>query len=429
MTVEDPMTIDERRKFLFRMQQRYRAAGRVEKGRLLDEMVMVTGQHRKHLIRLMGSELARQPRQRERGACYGPEVGRVVAVVAESLDWVCAERLTPNLKWLAEHLAAQGELELSANVLFQLEAISVSTVRRLLARLPRERPRLPRGGPEQANRLARAIPAERIPWDIGEPGHFEVDLVHHCGPSASGNYLHTLQMLDVATGWSERVAVLGRSYLVMKDGFERILARLPFPVLEIHPDNGSEFLNDHLLRFFQEKVTGLRLSRSRAWHKNDNRFVEQSNDSLVRAYLGYDRLDTVAQTRLLNQLYDQMGLYHNLFQPVMRLAEKQVRPSPEGRPSKIVRRFDQAQTPFDRLCALGGLSPEHQSELTAWRARSNPRALRRAIYDLLDQLWALPLADPTVSEDVFLTLFRPLDSSKGGGGSVTLSNERTVALR
>jgi hypothetical protein len=117
----------------------------------------------------------------------------VVAVVVESLGWVCAERLTPNRKWLAEHLAAHGELERSADSLLQLETISVSTVRRLLATLPRE----------------------RIPWDIGAPDHFEVDLVHHGGPSASGHYFHILQMLDVTTGWSERVAVLGRSYLVM----------------------------------------------------------------------------------------------------------------------------------------------------------------------------------------------------------------------
>jgi hypothetical protein len=128
-------------------------------------------------------------------------------------------------------------------------------------------------------------------------------MVHHCGLSASGHYVHTLQMIDVATGWSERVAVLGRSYLVMQDGFRRMLSRLPFPVREIHPDNGSEFLNDHLLRFWQETVHGVRLSRSRAWHKND---------TLVRAYLGDERLDTVEHTRLLNTLYDRMWLYYKL---------------------------------------------------------------------------------------------------------------------
>ena len=108
----------------------------------------------------------------------------------------------------------------------------------------------------------------------------------------------------------------------MEDAFERIVYRLPFGIAELHPDNGREFLNDHLLRFWKEKIKGVQISRSRAWHKNDNRFVEQKNDTLVRAYMGHDRLDTVEQTNLLNQLYAHMWLYYNFFQPVMRLKEK-----------------------------------------------------------------------------------------------------------
>ncbi len=129
-------------------------------------------------------------------------------------------------------------------------------------------------------------------------------------------------MVDVATGWTEQVATLGRSYRVMEDGFRRILARLPFQVLEIHPDNGSEFLNAHLVRFWKEMVKGVTLSRSRPFHKNDNRFVEQKNSTLVRAYLGLARFDTAAQTNAINQLYEKMWLYYNFFQPVMRLREK-----------------------------------------------------------------------------------------------------------
>ena len=129
-------------------------------------------------------------------------------------------------------------------------------------------------------------------------------------------------MVDVASGWSECVAVLGRSYLVMHDGFERILQRLPFAVRELHPDNGSEFFNDHLLRFWGNTLPGLEMSRSRPYRKNDNRFVEENNHSLVRAYVGYDRFETAAQTRLINQLYERLWQYHNLFLPVMRLQHK-----------------------------------------------------------------------------------------------------------
>jgi hypothetical protein len=307
------MTIDEGYKYLRQMKKRYRKAERKERGQLLDEMEAVTGKHRKSLIRLMSSSLKRAPRQRERGRRYGNDVAAALGTIAKSLDWICAERLQPNLVWMAEHLVRHGELTISDEVRHKLDTISVSTIQRLTSGMSKDRPRLPRRGPERANKLTKEIPAGRVDWQEKQPGHFEVDLVHHCGPSASGEYIHTLQMIDVATGWSERVAVLGRGYLVMADGFQRILARLPFPVLELHPDNGSEFLNRHLVHFWGENITGLRLSRSRPWHKNDNRFVEQKNDSLVRAYLGDQRLDTVEHTNRLNSLYDLMWLYYNFF--------------------------------------------------------------------------------------------------------------------
>ena len=187
----------------------------------------------------------------------------------------------------------------------------------LLQRLRQDEPRLPRPKPRPADPLRRAVPMGRIPWDQPQPGHFEVDLVHHCGPSASGEYIHTLQLIDVRTGWSERWAVLGRSYRVMQAAFQGCLARLPFPIIELHPDNGSEFFNQHLVRFWARAVPDLHWSRSRPYHKNDNRFVEQKNYTLVRAYLAYRRFDTVAQTHAINHLYELMGLYYNLFQPVM----------------------------------------------------------------------------------------------------------------
>ncbi len=430
MSSNEKMTIDERRKYLRKMQKRYQRAKRQQRSQLLDEMQEVTELHRKSLIRLMPGSLERKPRRRQRGRTYGRDVAYAIGVISESLDYICAERLQPNLVWMATHLAEHGELEISPPLLEKLGTISVSTVRRILNRQSHEHPRLPRKRPERANQLSRQIPAERIAWQERQPGHFEVDLVHHCGLSASGHYLHTLQMIDVATGWSERVATLGRSYRVMEDGFKRILSRLPFPILEIHPDNGSEFLNHHLVRFWRNTIKGVQLSRSRAWQKNDNRFVEQKNSTLVRAYLGYDRLDTVQHTALLNQLYDQMWLYYNFFQPVMRLNQKIVRPAQNGRGSTIKRRFDRAQTPFNRLCAATGiLTNQQQAQLTALRDATNPRQLRQHIRTLLDQLFALPTAAPESTQDVYLTLFDPPDFMKGADIPVTLSNDKTVSLR
>jgi hypothetical protein len=244
-------------------------------------------------------------------------------------------------------------------------------------------------------------------------------------------------MVDIATGWSERVAILGRSYLVMRDAFERMLQRLPFAVRELHPDNGSEFLNHHLLRYWPQAMPGVALSRSRPYQKNDNRFVEQKNSSLVRAYLGQQRLDTVAHTEALNRFYEGMWLYYNCFQPVMRLSAKELLPTTNGIP-QVRRRFDEARPPLDRLLATKTLSTKQAAQLKVLRRDTNPRQLLTELYRLRDTLLELPLASPGQSEDVRQTLQnqnrhqeeKPTPFiGKGAGGPVTLSDERTITLR
>jgi len=386
MPIEDRMTVDERRKYLKLMAPRYVKAGMRERSELLTEMQAVTGLHRKSLLRLLhGPTLNRAPkRPRLRRRRYGAAVADVVRVVWESLDYVCAERLTPALLPTARQLAQWGEVVLTADVEGRLETISRATVQRLLERFQQDTPKLPRRKPQPPNRLLRDVPMERLCWSTATPGSFEVDLVHHCGTAAAGEYVHTLQMVDISTGWSERVAVFGRSQAAMVAGFQRVQERVPFPITHLHPDNGSEFFNDHLIRYFGEEMTGLRLSRSRPYRKNDNRFVEQKNATLVRAYVGYERLASRRQAAVLNALYEQMWVYYNLFQPVMHLVGKEV---VEGR---LRRRWDKARTPYQRLLATGVLSREQEERLAALYARTNPRQLRQAIYDALEELWQGP---------------------------------------
>jgi len=385
MRADDPMTINERRKYLTKMQTRYQQTDRRTRGALLTEMEAVTGMHRKSLTRLMTQRsLTRVRRRTPRGTVYGPAVRQIVRIVWDSLDCICAERLTPQLLATAQHLATFGEIVLTPLLVEQLGAISESTVTRMLRGVPRTLPRLPRKGPAQANRVRRDVPMGRIPWQTTTPGWCEVDLVHHSGESAAGEYIHTLQLIDVATGWSERAAVLGRGQAAMEGGFRRIVARLPFPLLHLHPDNGSEFFNDHLVRFFGRAVTGLTLSRSRPYQKNDNRFVEQKNDTLVRAYFGHQRLDTPAQCDALNALYVEMGVYYNLFQPVLHLVNKEVIAG------KLKRTWDEAQTPYQRLTTTGVVTPTVATGLAALHTATNPRQLRQQMYDALARLGEQP---------------------------------------
>jgi hypothetical protein len=417
------MSLAERYKYLRLLQPSYLGASRRDRSRLLDQAERVTGLHRKSLIRLVRGKLVRKRRHRQRGRSYGPQVEYAVRLVARTLDYPCAERLQPVLVSTAADLAEHGELELSRELLERLEAISVSTVGRMVQRMRRDghQPRLARSRPSAPNPLTRSIPAGRLPRHLPHPGHFEVDLVHHCGYNTNGQYVHTLQLIDVATGWSERVAILGRSYLVMQDAFERILARLPFPISELHPDNGAEFFNRFLLTYWKQAVPGLTLSRSRPFHKNDNPLVEEKNGSLVRGYLGFARLDTVAQTNLLNQIYDRMWLLHNFFHPVMRQRRDAAPPG--------LRRYDRPVPAFDRVCQAAALPADQQARLAELRRATNPLKLRDEVHAMLDRLSRLPNAKPSKPQQIRRTLFGPGLRLPGAVDPVAFSIEGSIHAR
>ncbi len=420
MSETDPMTINERRKYLHKMWERYRKANRSEKGRLLDEMEQITGMHRKALIRVLTGRLSRKKRARERGPAYGAIVADAVRIIAYSLDYPCAERLKPVLGWMAKHLASHHEIRLEPETLHLLEQISVSTLKRILKKMGRADPKLAYRKPPrpQRNHLRTAYPMRRIPWDIPEPGHFEVDLVVHSGEDSVGEFIHTIQMVDVHTGWSEIEAVYGRSYKAMQDGFQTILKRVPFPILELHPDNGSEFFNKHVLRFWQQNIPQVTLSRSRPYHKNDNRFVEENNHSLVRAYVGHGRLDTLEQLAILRALYQRLWLYHNFFQPMLRTIEKVF-----SDPLHYKRIFDPAQSPFDRLCAQASLPAPTLATLTQLRERTNPIQLRSQIDELITRLWLPSPTQATKPVNIYHTLRKETDPS------VTFSFEPLITPR
>ena len=423
MPIETKMTINERRKYVAKMKERYVRVGKKERGRLLDEMVEVTGLHRKSLIRLLSMpDLSRRPRRKQRGRKYGPDVDDAIRIISESLDYVCAERLTPALPAMAVHLSKFGEIRLTPELQGKLERISVATVGRTLRRLRQDTNRLPRRRPRPANRVMRQIPIDRIPWDEDEVGHFEADTVHHCGEVPTGKYVHTIQMVDVATGWSERQAVLGRSEAEFEVGLRRIKERIPARVVEIHMDNGSEFVNDHFVRFWRRDGEEVKLSRSRPYRKNDNRFVEQKQWSLVRSYFGEVRLDTRKECEKMNEIYEKLWVYNNLFQPVMKLERKEVvSESAEGLKYKYKR--DRARTPFERLCERKAIDEAKKEELEAIKESTNPRQLRREIYRLLDELWELVEEERRWTDMDGDERTGGQTAKKGGRALVTLSNE------
>jgi hypothetical protein len=389
--------------------------------------------NRKSLVRRMNGNLEHKRRRKERGKTYGPEVDDALRVIDESANYICAERITPRLVWYAQHLDNHGELTATPELLKQLGEISISTVARRLARVRQGQfipPRRKRA--KRTSSLLQSIPMKRLSWDIGEPGYFEIDLVLHCGPINSGESMSSLQMIDMLTAWSERAAMLGRSYVVVEDAYYRILDRLPFPILEVHPDNGAEFINNQSVRFWGDIVQGVDLSRSRPYQKNDNRMVEQKHSPLVRDFFGYDRVDTVKQVLLANCFYDKAWWHYNFFQPVLRLSEKVAVRDENGQVVRIKRRHDEARTPFERLCETDAILPAHKELLERMRDQINPRQLRQELYDLIDQIFSLPGAVAGVTENVFETLvFHPMStmSEDEKASALNFSFNRTAIKR
>lgn len=385
---EATMSVSARYEYLQAIQERYLQASPKEKAAMLTHIQTATGLNRKYLITQLNRPcLERHRRGRQRGRVYGPDVVAAVRVIADALDWICAERLQPVLRRTAEHLVSHGEMQVSSEVLDHLGRISRSTLARVLKEV-RPAQRLPRAYPGRPPDTAaqRAVPVSIIPWETPEPGHFEMDLVHHGTPDAQGRLVCTIQFIDVLTGWSERFAILGTGFDAIYAAIQAFRQRCPIPIREVHSDNGSEFINHALIAALGAERLHLTQTRGRPGYHNDNRFVEQKNSSLVGAYLGTLPLHTLEQRNLLDRLYAEMWVYYNLFQPVLRQTERRAATSHEGI-VRIHRTQDQARTPFERLqAARPPISQGTQKHLRALITSTPLLALKRSIHASIETL-------------------------------------------
>jgi len=370
------------------LRQRYQVANRAQRKEILDEFLAVSGYHRKSAIRLFALRIASEPRTRSgkkrgRPRLYQPAVVAALQLLWEAADCICSRRLQPFLPKLLTALRRHGELELQPEVEAKLCRMSSSTIDRLLYPY-RQRYARRRGlsTTKSGTLLKEAIPVRTFAdWDDKRPGFLEGDLVAHCGESTEGFYLCTLSTVDVATGWSECVAVWGKGQARVGGAVDAIKRRLPFPMLGLDTDNGGEFINQGLYDYCRRnKIT---FTRSRPYKKNDQCHVEQKNWTVVRRVVGYDRYSSHAALALLNEVYGYLRLYVNFFQPVLKLLSK------ERQGAKVRKSYDVAQTPYERLCAAKILEPGKQAELERLYQSLNPVQLRKQIDQALEKLWAL----------------------------------------
>ncbi|MEE8469862.1 MAG: hypothetical protein V3S51_00865, partial [Dehalococcoidia bacterium] len=380
-------------------------------GQDLDEFTEVVGCHRKAAIRLLGR--SSQPsgnKKHGRPRRYGAPAAEALRVTWEATDRLCSKRLHPFLPELVKVLRRYGERTMTAEIEAQLCVMSPSTIDRLLRPWRRLGGRRPFTATKPGSLLRRAIPIRTFAeWKEDRPGFLEVDLVHHCGDSTEGLYLTTLCTVDVATGWSECIGVWGKGQSRVGAAVHRVRQRLPFSLLGLDSDNGSEFINQHLYTYCGRE--GITFTRSRSYKKNDSCHVEQKNWSVVRRLVGYDRYSSRAALEVLNRVYDVVRLYVNFFQPVMKLVAK----SRNG--SKVRKIYDKARTPYQRLVEAGILTEAKQHELAAIYHGLNPVLLLSQINENLGRLWTLA-EHPA-----------PQPKAKTRTNSVTLISDATMALR
>ncbi len=367
------------------LRERYWAASRAERGQVLDTVVEATGYHRKYALTLLRHGVPKKRptlRRRGRPAAYPPEVNRALEVAAEATGWICGKRLAPFLSELVPALEREGALQLGEAGREALLRVSAATIDRRLARARHQAKPSGIGTTKPGSLLKRQIPIKTYtPWNEQEPGFCEIDLVAHCGTSTAGSYVNTLDVTDVATGWTECVDIANRDQESVRAALEAVRERLPFPLKGIDSDNGAEFINGHLLRYCtQEQLT---FTRCRAYHKDDQAHIEQKNWGVVRQLIGYERYEGAEATAQLNRIYTLLHVYVNGYLPVMKLIGK------EREGAKVHKRYDQARTPYRRALEAKVISREHEAAFEAALGVRGPLGLRRRIERELDRLWDL----------------------------------------
>lgn len=373
---------ESRWEYLRGIHGRYRRAGRREKGRILDEFCQVANYKRKYAIRLLnGPPLERSPRKRRRRRpSYGEKVILVLLAVWEAAGYPWSVRLKALLPlwlpWARKRFALTPELEA------QVLAISPRQIDRRLAEHKRKAKRRLYGRTKPGTLLKHQVPIKTDRWDVEQPGFSEIDLVSHSGNNARGEFLHSLNLTDIHTAWTETRAVMGKAQVRVQEALEQIRTELPFPLLGIDSDNGSEFLNAHLVRYCRSHK--IQFTRGRPYKKDDNAHVEQKNWTHVRKLLGYVRYDSEAALSAINRLYrNELRWLQNLFLPSVKLLRKQ------RVGSKVRRYYDRPRTPLERVIACSQANPLVVVRLKALRDQLDPFALSRSVDVQLERIHAL----------------------------------------
>ena len=366
---------NERQAYLKAIRSRYRRARKKAKVTILDEFCSVCEYNRKYAIRLLNQRAKAHKKRRSgpRPIYASAEFLTALKHIWFASDQMCSKKLKAAIPlWLPFYETAYKALTPETQV--KLLAISAATIDRVLKPVRVAYGRKGLSGTRPGSLLKNQIPIRTDFWDVSEPGFMEADTVAHCGNSLAGDFAWSLTMTDILTTWTENRATWNKGAEGVLAQIKSIEARLPFALQGFDCDNGSEFLNYHLIRYFTDHPSLTSFTRSRAYKKNDNAHVEQKNWSHVRQLFGYDRIEDPSLVDLMNDLYaNEWSLYQNHFCPSMKLQEK------KRINSKYYKKYDLPRTPFDRVLTSKHVSDTEKEHLKVAHQTLNPFILKKNI--------------------------------------------------
>src|SRR3979411_995549 len=363
------ISMGTRREITAAVVDRYRSAGRMDKGRILDELCAVTGWHRKHAVRALATHVRISPEaRRQRSPTYGATIRDALVALWEASDRICGKRLKVMIPTLLPSLERHGRVKRDQGGRALVLAVSAATIDRLLA----DTKIAAAGGKRRRvgfySAIRREVPIRTFnDWHDPPPGFCEIDMVAHGGTSVAGAFIQTLTMVDVATGWTECLPLVSREGSLVVEAIKRAHSLFPWIILGADFDNDSAFMNDSVVPWCRGQK--IEVTRSRAYKKNDQAFVEQKNGAVVRRLMGYGRFEGVETARVMVRLYAAARLYVNFFQPSFKLKEKRR----EG--AKVIKRYHAPSTPCERALAHPKLAEAVKQRLRDQYRTLDPVAL------------------------------------------------------
>lgn len=371
---------------------KYIKANTKEKSAIVASIFEVSGMHRKAVVRALNRERSRshwQPSPKlGRPRKYSSETEAALAYVWEQYDYPCAERLHDEVHEAIRIFGRDGMWHYSELATEQLWDMSLGSMKVRTTAMAKKRGLLRGQSTTRSGELLKSIPVFFGSWDKKAAGNGQIDTVVHSGPKLMGSMAYTVNYVDVATYWQEPVAQLNKSERATLTSMATIKERLPFPWLGVHPDSGSEFINNLALPWFKDNH--IEPSRSRPHKKNDNCYIEQRNLVVVRKYVGYERYDCIEAVTAMNELYEVLRLYINFFQPTFKLIEKRkvvTKTNGEKQVKKSYRRvYDSVKTPYKRVLDRDDIDQSVKDKLTLQYETLNPKVLRDTIHSLTSKL-------------------------------------------